>query len=39
MAYVDLSPIRAKMAASVKSSEYTSAYERLLPCKKAGVAQ
>ena len=39
MAYVDLSPIRAKMAASVESSEYTSVYERLLPCKKVGVAQ
>ena len=39
MAYVDLNPIRAKMAASVESSEYTSIYERLLPCKKVGVAQ
>jgi len=38
MAYVDLNLIRAKMAASVESSEYTSVYERLLPCKKAGVA-
>ena len=39
MVYVDLNPIRAKMLASVETSEYTSAYERLLPCKKAGVAQ
>jgi len=39
MAYVDLNLIRAKMAASVESSEYTSVYERLLPCKKVGVAQ
>ena len=29
MAYVDLNPVRAKMAASVETSEYTSAYERL----------
>jgi len=39
MAYIDLNPIRAKMAASVESSEYTLAHERLLPCKKVGVAQ
>jgi len=38
MANVDLNPIRAKMAVSV-SSEYTSAYEHLLPCKKSGIAQ
>ena len=34
MAYVDLNPVRAKMADSVETSEYTSAYERL-----HGVAQ
>ena len=39
MAYVDLNPIRAKMNNSVETSEYTSAYERLLPCKKVGIAQ
>ncbi|WP_160060989.1 transposase [Psychromonas sp. L1A2] len=39
MAYVDLNPVRAKMTVSVETSEYTSAYERLLPCKKVGVAQ
>ena len=39
MAYVDLNPIRAKMAASVETSDYTSVYERLLPCKIMGVAQ
>ena len=38
-AYVDLNPIRAKIAASVETSEYISAYERLLPCKIDGVAQ
>jgi len=27
------------MSDSAETSEYTSAYERLLPCKKAGVAQ
>ena len=39
MAYVDLNPIRGKMVASAETSEYTSAYDRLLPCKKAGVSQ
>jgi len=39
MAYVDLNPVRAKMSVSIETSEYTSAYERLLPCKKVGVAQ
>lgn len=39
MAYVDLNPIRAKMHSNVETSEYTSAYERLLPCKKVGNAQ
>jgi len=29
MAYVDLNPVRANMADSVETSEYTSAYERL----------
>ncbi len=29
MAYVDLNPVRAKMAASIETSEYTSAYERV----------
>lgn len=29
MAYVDLNPIRAKMACTVQSSEYTSVYERI----------
>jgi len=39
MAYVDLNPVRAKMSNSVETSEYTSAYERLFPCKKMGIAQ
>ncbi|WP_354623031.1 transposase [Psychromonas sp. MME2] len=29
MAYVDLNPVRAKMADSVEASEYTSGYERI----------
>ena len=29
MAYVDLNPVRAKMADSVETSEYTSSYERI----------
>ncbi|PKG36895.1 hypothetical protein CXF74_21780, partial [Psychromonas sp. Urea-02u-13] len=29
MAYVDLNPIRAKMASSVDKSEYTSVFERI----------
>ena len=29
MAYVDLNPVRAKMADGVESSEYTSSYERI----------
>jgi REP element-mobilizing transposase RayT len=29
MAYVDLNPVRAKMAKSVETSEYTSSYERI----------
>jgi REP element-mobilizing transposase RayT len=29
MAYVDLNPVRAKMAESVETSEYTSSYERI----------
>jgi hypothetical protein len=29
MAYVDLNPVRAKMAESVESSEYTSIFERI----------
>ena len=29
MAYVDLNPVRAKVADSVESSEYTAAYQRI----------
>ena len=39
MAYVDLNPVRATMAASVETSEYTSAYERQLSYKIGGVTQ